>query len=67
VVVGASNQVRWAGAVVGRELYNVTCPVVTADPAAYAALSDGDEVTVAATDEHATVRIDVHRSGQAET
>ena len=46
----------WAG-VVGRELYNVTCPVVIADPVAYDALSDGDEVTVAATDDHATVRI----------
>jgi hypothetical protein len=37
------------------------CPVVIADPAAYDALSDGDEVTVAATDHHATVRIDAPR------
>jgi predicted aconitase with swiveling domain len=56
VVLGAPDYVLCAGAVVGREIYNVTCPVVIADPAAYDALSDGDEVTVAATDDHATVR-----------
>jgi hypothetical protein len=39
----------------------VACPVVIADPTDYRVLSDGDEVTVAATDDHATVRIDAHR------
>ena len=61
VVLGAPDYVLCVGAVVGRELYNVMCPVVVADPACYDALSDGDAVTVAATDDHATVRINAHR------
>ncbi len=64
VVLCAPDYVLCAGAVVGRELYNVTCPVVIADPAVYDALSDGDEVTVASTDDHATVRIDAPASGK---
>jgi predicted aconitase with swiveling domain len=64
VILGAPDYVLCVGAVVGRELYKVTCPVVVADPATYDALSDGDEVTVAATDDHATVRIDGHRIEQ---
>jgi predicted aconitase with swiveling domain len=55
VVLGAPDYVLCVGAVVSRELYGVICPVVVADPAAYDTLRDGDEVTVAAADEHATI------------
>jgi uncharacterized protein len=55
VVLGAPDYVLCVGAVVSRELYRVSCPVVIADPAAYDALSDGDEVAVEASENHATV------------
>jgi predicted aconitase with swiveling domain len=55
VVLGAPDYVLCVGAVVSRELYRVSCPVVIADPAAYDALGDGDEVAVEASEDHATV------------
>ena len=62
VVLGAPDYVLCVGAVVSRELYGVTCPVVIADPTAYDTLRDGDQVAIAATDDHATVRIDAHQA-----
>jgi uncharacterized protein len=64
VVLGAADYVLCVGAVVSRELYGVTCPVVVADPVGYDAVRDGDEVTVEATEDEATVRIDAHPAGQ---
>jgi predicted aconitase with swiveling domain len=65
VVLGAADYVLCVGAVVGRELYGVTCPVVVADPAGYDALRDGDDVTVAATEDGATIKRDEKRSSHA--
>ena len=64
VVLGAPDYVLCVGAVVSRELYGVTCPVVIAESGDYAALSDGDEVTVVASDDGATVRIDAICNGE---
>ena len=58
VVLGAPDYVLCVGAVVCRDLYGVICPVVVADPTSYDSLRDRDEVTVEATEQHATVRID---------
>jgi len=59
IVLGAPDYVLCVGAVVSRDLYSVICPVVVADPTSYDTLRDRDEVTVEATEHHATLRIDV--------
>lgn len=59
VVLAEADHVLCVGAVVSRDLYSVICPVVVADPTSYDTLRDRDEVTVEATEHHATLRIDV--------
>lgn len=58
VVLRAPDYVLCVGAVVSRELYGVTCPVVIADQIAYDTLRDGDVVTVLAAEDHTMVRVE---------
>ena len=57
VVLSAPDYVLCAGAVVSRELYNVTCPIVLLDPGQHARLADGDVLALFASDSGATVTV----------
>jgi len=63
VLLAAPDYVLLVGAVVSQELYDVVCPVVVLDARDYDQLADGDLVTVAADDRHATVDVGVDRAG----
>lgn len=57
VVLAEPDFVLCVGAVVGAELYGVTCPVVVVAGDDYRALADGDTLTVDAVSEGASVTV----------
>ena len=62
VVLAAADYVLCVGAVVGRELYGVHCPVVVATANSYAGLTSGDIVAVCATESEGTLQILARRT-----
>lgn len=57
VVLAVSDYILCVGAVVSSELYGVECPVVVLSANDYESLSDGDDITVSASADRATVTV----------
>jgi uncharacterized protein len=48
IVLGEADEIIVIGALVATELYGVTIPVVVASPASYAAIRDGEQISLLA-------------------
>lgn len=46
IVLAEPDDIILLGALAAEELYEITCPIVVADPDTYASITTGDEVTI---------------------